>query len=982
MSSPGEGNEINLSDKFPDLRPIKSAPTLSTINGIGGTMYGRRDFDSETGTCIKTHCATVLFLPLACMGAYRVADAPGGGWFFLGKEPLSGVAKMWNVFVVAAIVAIAGGVAWNSYTGSPDYIAGQNLAKADAALADGQIAEAAEIYAEVSAGKAKHSVTAAEKLKSLVQNETKDAPLDQVVKVFALATTLQKRGEMQFDGLLDSGIALSKQHSQQDSKGALALLNTLGPIAGDDSGQLVYATLRLLEAVVVDEPGDVEVASQLAVIYERQERFEDCKKLLEPLRDRLATREGARVLGQVYARDGELDRARELLGPYTNGRLKLLHAAEKKLEAVYQRLRDGVFGDLQNGDAKDFNYAAYDRLDETAQIEMVEAYIDKKVQANAQLIQARETVIAEASVVPVALDLGIILLRSGQTMDDPAQRRAVLQQAEKTFLAIRGIAGQSDEYQLYLGQVYFWLEKQADGQKLLDQLLVDSKRAPKTLLSVASTLRDVGDESQARKLMEEAYEKSSDQDTKYQAAGLRALTAADQDDKIDWLRRADQKDMAMRAALELALGGKASDRGDEVAAKKHYRESIKLNDQLPEAASTLNNAALAYFGLWAVSGNRADYDQGVAMLEMALSLNPSGPVLLFNTTSAILEGAYLDLVGDQVDLQLLRKSAQTAVGFLYSDAEGHQKIVDALLKNQRYVKAMQLYDRLIVVAPQKTEVYSGLAAIYAFIEDAAAVEDLVARVERVELNTSGRIEETLAYLSGERDEAMIEQLEQFIKRAQTAIDATRGQDTRTFSMAISGFVEGKIALAYVGRESDPDALVQLAEQAHQAAPSAGSSSTLQSALAFRAKQTLAANEPEFAKLVNRARRSMHPGMALAIAMSNDGPLCSAALASPDVQRLVKLVAESCRRLPRFRTSYAWAILKASEPELAAEAGRFVTADQLTVAKSRIDFVLSPASLADAMDVYWAKLIAGDEETAKAALRQVKSHGAPLPFDVD
>ena len=49
-------------DPFPNMRPIKSAPSLHTINGIGTAVYGARDHDAETGTYVKTHCFCFLFV--------------------------------------------------------------------------------------------------------------------------------------------------------------------------------------------------------------------------------------------------------------------------------------------------------------------------------------------------------------------------------------------------------------------------------------------------------------------------------------------------------------------------------------------------------------------------------------------------------------------------------------------------------------------------------------------------------------------------------------------------------------------------------------------------------------------------------------------------------------------------------------------------------------------------------------------------------
>ncbi len=67
--------DINLSDKFPDLQPIESAPSLWLANGCGLTIYGSRDHDSETNTFIKTHVLCVLFVPLLALGAYRIGNA-------------------------------------------------------------------------------------------------------------------------------------------------------------------------------------------------------------------------------------------------------------------------------------------------------------------------------------------------------------------------------------------------------------------------------------------------------------------------------------------------------------------------------------------------------------------------------------------------------------------------------------------------------------------------------------------------------------------------------------------------------------------------------------------------------------------------------------------------------------------------------------------------------------------------------------------
>src|SRR5206468_718041 len=69
---------IYLFERFPEMRPVSKPPSLFTINGVGTTVYGARDFDEESGTYVKTLCFTFVFLPIFCLGAYRVADAQNG----------------------------------------------------------------------------------------------------------------------------------------------------------------------------------------------------------------------------------------------------------------------------------------------------------------------------------------------------------------------------------------------------------------------------------------------------------------------------------------------------------------------------------------------------------------------------------------------------------------------------------------------------------------------------------------------------------------------------------------------------------------------------------------------------------------------------------------------------------------------------------------------------------------------------------------
>lgn len=60
----------DLRRKFPKMKLTKGAPTLFTLNGCGLGMYGRRNFDDETGTYLKTRWLCLVFVPLIALGTY------------------------------------------------------------------------------------------------------------------------------------------------------------------------------------------------------------------------------------------------------------------------------------------------------------------------------------------------------------------------------------------------------------------------------------------------------------------------------------------------------------------------------------------------------------------------------------------------------------------------------------------------------------------------------------------------------------------------------------------------------------------------------------------------------------------------------------------------------------------------------------------------------------------------------------------------
>ncbi len=72
---------------YRDLIPISSAPSLSTMNGVGFALYGCTDEDPTTGSYLATYYFVFFAIPIFPIGRYRVTST-GNGYRFFGKAPL------------------------------------------------------------------------------------------------------------------------------------------------------------------------------------------------------------------------------------------------------------------------------------------------------------------------------------------------------------------------------------------------------------------------------------------------------------------------------------------------------------------------------------------------------------------------------------------------------------------------------------------------------------------------------------------------------------------------------------------------------------------------------------------------------------------------------------------------------------------------------------------------------------------------------
>jgi hypothetical protein len=972
-------------DRFPDMRPVTKPPTLYTVNGIGTTVVGGRDHDPDTGTYVKTVCIAVLFIPVLPLSAYRVADAPEGGWYFIGKVPLSPFARTWGLLLLLLAVGGGGWGAWAAYTGTPEYKANHRLAEADRLMAAGQVGQAVPIYKEVAGGPVGPSGQARTKLVGLLDNPP---PGEDGAAAYRAAVELQHTGNRLVPDLFDRGRKQAEQRSQSDPRAALALLDAVAPVA-PRVADLDEPRRKVLERLVEQDPKDPAAASRLATIYEARGQGDRCEKLLAPHADRLGPLDGAAILGRIWADKGKHDQAQALLGPYVEARLPRLHAAEKAYETAQDAAEKRAIDQLQSGLAPGFDYQLYQRSAKPEQMALVRDFVTRALQADTAFRRAQDALRAETAVVGAALELGTVLLQRAQGQPDPARRRADLEKAEKTFVSVRGTAGDTDAYRLHLGQVYYWLGKPRQGRSLFDELLKQHRRDTQHMLTVSQTLREVGAVSEARNLAEEAYRAEKDVRKKQLAAVIRALMFTDLDDEIVWLDRADPADLHVRANLAEARGYKAQEDGRDDAAAEQFRQAIALYDQMPQSAASLNNCALTLFALHRVRPERDTLLRALDKLDRAVALQPGDSILLTNAASAALESALRDVIGPALDWKLLQRAASfDELAYLYKDEATRQAYVRKVKDHPGIDRARRYLDKLLLIAPKSPTPYSLLNQLYHFTSDAAALRSLANRLQGGEidleqaqaeglLDLDQQTREELDFYVGKLDAKRRDQFTKALARQEKNLPAARKLGGATFALLATSLEGTRMALAELGQPADADALVKLAEEADRAAPSAGSRSLLMGALRFRAHHALARSEPAYAALARATGRSLNVNL-LTWVLGHDGPVREKALALPDVRRVVDLELEQDRAFPKDPGLSEWASLRFARPDEAAHMARTIRADPMTEPSLLLDRALSPVSASSVLREHWFLLLCGKQKEADEVVRRAAARGIPLP----
>ncbi len=988
--------------KFTDLDTRRKRPALYTVNGIGCRLMGSRDADRETASVVKTHVLTLVFIPVYALGAYRLRDLGGGSYLIFGKVPLSQWVKRLNALVVIVTLSLIGGAVADSYRNSLLYKDGRELAAVEEVLAGGNRAEALE-RASVALGRRSTQQAALLTIyRTAFDGLMADGTAEERVSAIARAVRDERLRPKPIEDVRGVVMKHVEATAAADPAGAALEMKAVRPAVpagGEAAFEEKWSTV--LEAAVKAQPNHTELATDLALRWERLDRMAEARRLLEPHRAALGGGEGARLLGQLLVGEGDYAAGAPLLEAYVSKQLPTWRKAEQRVGELASQIEENALNALNKNEGPTDFYTRYQAADEAGKRALVDAYVVKRINESrgyADALAALETI---GPVVPAALDLGMAQLRNAQAESDPTLRKQGLEKAEQTFLGIRGAAGASADFQLLLGQVYHWMGRREEGDALFEKLLA----APATTLSatgdpaavsadaaataaaarhtrmlmVAGIYRQLGESQRTRDITEKVCHETKDSAMQRAAANLRALVFTDLDDRIAWLERCDPADASVKRSLDEARAHKHVEKGEYDQAARLYRSVIAGYDAEARSASSLNNSANIYSSLYYLTRRPEDYREAVNRHEQAMRLAPQDTVLLSNVLQDWPLLAMLDLVEGEFDVERLPTDAAPAAYACLSSNEAEWKEqVRKLTAHPAVRKARTASEQLLVLAPGDASAYAVASSWAELLEDDAAVRTVREKAAAAKPEVESGWTEAKKNWAGERAERRLRAARQGLDQWVDALKKLpAGAMPFSRHLARAKVVDGQLSVANEGGEANLPALVAEAEALVKERPSGSNIVRAAEAHLTALVAEVSAADASFRQWMVERRRSF--GIRDAVTLALEGGVAADALRkNAHLAAAVAFYKRHADAYPNRHDAGRWAFARQTRPDAAPALRDALLADAGETDSTELMWMIHPSSVSSVLAMAWLEEARGYGDRARQIREEAKAKGMPLP----
>lgn len=881
--------------------------------------------------------------------------------------------------ILFCLAVVVGGLSyWKYYQGTPEYKAKQAFEAAEQSMQQGLIGDAAEYYFtawEIPSDLRREAWT---RLGHIAQIETLAAATPgQAAK--AVVTIIDNNPKLS-EGMYDKGMQLVVNHQETDPASSYRILEKILTLLTTEHDATSLQE-SLLSAWMEREPAAAEPAIKLALLYEQLGKTaQEIQPLLSKHQNDLGDDEAARLYGQILAYQGNYLDAYRHLNAYTDKRLKAFQQAETDYTQSLDDTWQATIDFLNAGKAPQSFYEKYERADEAGQQEMLQEFYAQQRDRSHVVKRALENYRQSAYIVPVAMDLGMVMLSLAQETEDAVKRKQRLEKAETTFVAVQAAAGDSDEYLIQLGQVYYWLGKEAHGEELFEQYLSNNQRQINALYHVSSIYRDLGAREPALKLAMEAYNKTSAREERFYLASFLALLSNTLEEKAGWLEKADLSNTRVRADYEHIKGQLAQADNKNANAETHYRNALKLYKKQPDNPSKFNNIALIYFSLFRVSGNPEHQNSGLKYMDQAVELASNSSIVLSNAADRHLEAAMRAVLGETIDFTGLGMDASiTQLAYLYQNDSGREKIGAALTAEDSYQKAVHYLRRALTLAPKDQSHYSSLRRLYWFTNDSDGISWLANKTKDASVDLSASETERLRFVKGNDDDHFVERYRarnSYLNDMLGETDQKRWPKQRGFLEDLQ--ISNALGLVFFTQNFDVDKLLEQARKNYGKSKCKSTLDTYNMAL-INSAYFQAKNGTEFFNhLSDSYIRHLGPYRVVATELESNPRFREYMSNNAYMKEYVSLMREMQPSYKNQLSVADWAILRHIAPELGQKFKQAIAADSNKPLLFDIDLSLDPMSSGEVLSQYWLQLILDNPQKAESVLASARDRGVVLP----
>jgi hypothetical protein len=704
-----------------------------------------------------------------------------------------------------------------------------------------------------------------------------------------------------------------------------------------------------------------------------------CPELLEPYMNELGNRESARALGQYYARSNEAEKSFALLQPYLETRLSAYQSAEAHYNALTDKAWDEAIDFLDSGNGPDSFYDQYNQADEPTRYQLINDFYSSRIQDDQQIIEAWSAYQLAATVVPVALDLGIVRLTRATTMTNPDIRAQELSEAESLFLAVKSYAGDSDEYQLYLGQVYYWLGKQDKGDELFDELLNKYDRNDGILGSISRVLRDLGAEGKSKQYAEEAYEKANVEDKKGHAYQLYLLSTA-LDDQMTWLERSDKSKPWVQADLYATKAAQEEKNGNTKEAAEQYQKAIDIYLAANEEQYSYNNIALIYMRKYRLVGNESDFDSALTNMDLAIKSSPDDRITLSNAADYYGTKTYRTFLKDRLDLRALNYTPSLDLVRYFYKNESEKKVVISEIGNlDSFPKMMEYTKKSTLLAPKNRDMFGKAYSAIAFYRAEEDTKAFAQRLDDIEFESLEQQKDMEEYRSGSVDTQRLSDIEESLGEfKELHANLSPEKNPIEYIVFSSDLTYLKLSRYHYGMFYDVSEDLKLAENNFQIHPSSATLSSYKNALVHDIIYQLRAQSIEFKELHEQYFRYLSNEYLIGIATETIDSASEDIAKIKSARILAELMLRSEKDFPYAPSAIDWYLASAIGSPAAHNIQRSYSNDPLSVIREKIVHRTYVNEEEVSMFKYICFKVRGDEEQANEVILESISNNLAIP----